>query len=73
MNMNLKDSVFWFLQVSEKVVEDIKMIEADYGVNCTLGTLQQAVAKMEVLRYIIDEAGLNDEYRHWCQERSGLL
>lgn len=71
--MDLKDSVFWYMQVSEKIVENMKRIEADFGLDCTLGMLQQAMAKVEVLQAIIDEVGLNDEYRHWCQERSGLL
>lgn len=67
--MDLKDSVFWHMQVSERTVEMIKQIEAERGLDSTLGALRIAQAKVEVLQSILSETGLADEYRQWRADR----
>lgn len=67
--MDLKDSVFWHLHVSERTVEMIKQIEAERGPDSTLGALRIAQAKVEVLQSILSETGLADEYRQWRADR----
>ena len=73
MNMNLKDSVFWYMNISQNTVEAIRQIEQENGQGCTLGALKIAAAKVEVLQAVLDEAELNDEYRRWCEERGSMI
>lgn len=67
--MDLKDSVFWHLHVSERTVEMIKQIEDERGPDSTLGALRIAQAKVEVLQSILSETDLADEYRQWRTDR----
>lgn len=67
--MDLKDSVFWHLHVSEKTVEMIKQIEDERGPDSTLGAILIAQAKVEVLKSILSEADLANEYRQWRADR----
>lgn len=67
--IDLKDSVFWHLHVSERTVEMIKQIEDEIGPDSTLGALRIAQAKVEVLKSILSEADLANEYRQWRADR----
>ncbi len=70
-NMDLKESLFWHMQVSERTAEMISGIEQEKGQGYTLGALKIAAAKVEVLQAILDETDLADEYRRWRSERGG--
>ncbi len=67
--IDLKDSVFWHLHVSERTVEMIKQIEAERGLDSTLGALRIAQAKVEVLQSILSETDLANEYHQWRVDR----
>lgn len=69
--MDLKESLFWHMKVSERTVEMISGIEQEKGQGYTLGALKIAAAKVEVLQAILDETDLADEYRRWRSERGG--
>lgn len=71
--MDLKDSVFWYMNISQKTVEAIRQIEQENGQGCTLGALKIASAKVEVLQAVLDEAELKDEYQRWCEERGSRI
>lgn len=67
--MDLKESLFWYMKVSERTVEMISEIEQEKGKGYTLGALNIAAAKVEVLQAILDETDLANEYRQWCADR----
>lgn len=69
--MDLKESLFWYMKISEETVEKIAEIEKEKGQGYTLGALKIAAAKVEVLQAILDETDLADEYRRWRSERGG--
>lgn len=69
--MDLKESLFWYMKISEETVEKIAEIEQEKGQGYTLGALKIADAKVEVLQAILDETDLADEYRRWRSERGG--
>lgn len=71
--MELKDSVFWYLQVSEWSLEMMRNLLDDKESEEYRAVEGQIKAKVEVLQAILSENNLTDEYHQWCKERNGKL
>lgn len=69
--MDLKESLFWYMQVSERSLEIMRDLLDDKESEGYRAAEDQIEAKVEVLQAILEENDLTDEYQRWCKERSG--